>query len=60
MNAIMGLTPINSGEILIDGETINKRSYEKITFIPDTITMLPQMNISRCDGIYERLLPLLE
>ena len=45
MKAIMALTPINSGEILIDGEKINKNSYEKITFIPDTITMLPQMKI---------------
>lgn len=45
MKAIMGLTPINSGEILIDGEKINHESYEKITFIPDTITMLPQMKI---------------
>ncbi len=45
MNAIMNLTPINRGEILIDGEKINKRSYEKITFIPDTITMPPTMRI---------------
>lgn len=45
MKAIMALTPINSGEILIDGEKITKESYEKITFIPDTITMLPQMKI---------------
>ncbi|MEI3612110.1 ABC transporter ATP-binding protein [Pseudogracilibacillus sp. SO30301A] len=45
MNAIMNLTPMNRGEILIDGEKINKRSYEKITFIPDTITMLPTMRI---------------
>lgn len=45
MKAIMGLTPINSGEILIDGEKMNHESYEKITFIPDTITMLPQMKI---------------
>lgn len=45
MKAIMALTPINSGEILIDGEKIRKESYEKITFIPDTITMLPQMKI---------------
>ncbi|MFJ7730757.1 ABC transporter ATP-binding protein [Lysinibacillus sp. NPDC097231] len=46
MKAIMALTPINSGEILIDGEKIRKESFEKITFIPDTITMLPQMKIS--------------
>src|SRR5699024_8303588 len=45
MNAIMNLTPINSGEIFIDGEKISKESYEKITFIPDAITMLPQMRI---------------
>lgn len=45
MKAIMALTPINSGEILIDGEKIRKESFEKITFIPDTITMLPQMKI---------------
>lgn len=46
LNAIMGLTPINSGEILIDGEKLSKKSYENITFIPDAITMLPQMRIS--------------
>ena len=33
------------GEILIDGEKIHSLSYERITFIPDTITMLPQMRI---------------
>lgn len=46
MKAIMALTPIKSGEILVDGEKISKASYEKITFIPDTITMLPHMKIS--------------
>ncbi|WP_249871430.1 ABC transporter ATP-binding protein [Oceanobacillus saliphilus] len=46
LNAIMALTPINSGEILIDGEKIHKESYEKITFIPDATIMLPQMRIS--------------
>lgn len=45
LNAIMNLTPIKSGEILMDGKKINKHSYEKITFIPDTITMLPTMRI---------------
>jgi len=45
LKAIMALTPINSGEILIDGEKIRKESFEKITFIPDAITMLPQMKI---------------
>jgi len=45
MKAIMALTPFDTGEILIDGEKIHSLSYERITFIPDTITMLPQMRI---------------
>lgn len=49
LKAIMALTPINSGDILIDGEKIRKNSFDKISFIPDTITMLPQMKI--CDAI---------
>jgi ABC-2 type transport system ATP-binding protein len=46
LNAIMALTPINNGEILIDGEVIDKHTYEKITFIPDAITMPPNMTIA--------------
>ncbi|WP_100012272.1 ATP-binding cassette domain-containing protein [Lentibacillus sediminis] len=46
LNAIMNLTPLNSGQILIDGERINKNSYEKITFIPDAVTMLPRMKVA--------------
>lgn len=47
LNGIMNLTPMNSGEILIDGEKIHKKSYEKITFIPDTMTMLPGFRIEQ-------------
>lgn len=47
LNAIMNLTPMNSGEILIDGKKISKASYEKITFIPDTMTMLPGFRIEQ-------------
>ncbi|QKY71097.1 ABC transporter ATP-binding protein [Lentibacillus sp. CBA3610] len=46
LNAIMNLTPLNGGEILIGGEKINKHSYEKITFIPDAIIMQPNMTIA--------------
>jgi ABC-2 type transport system ATP-binding protein len=42
----MALTPINKGQILIDGELIDKHTFEKITFIPDAITMLPHMTIA--------------
>ncbi|MRH42498.1 ATP-binding cassette domain-containing protein [Aquibacillus halophilus] len=46
LNAIMALTPINKGQILIDGEPLKEKTFEKITFIPDAITMLPQMKIA--------------
>lgn len=45
MKAIMGLTPIDSGEILIDREKINKHSYEIIAYIPDTNIMLSHFTI---------------
>jgi ABC-2 type transport system ATP-binding protein len=45
LKAIMGLTPINSGSIQIDGQPINKRIYEKIAFIPDTLTMPSQLKV---------------
>ncbi len=45
LNGIMNLTPMTSGEILIDGKKLTKETYEKITFIPDAITMLPQMKV---------------
>jgi ABC-2 type transport system ATP-binding protein len=47
LNGIMNLTPMNSGEILIDGEKITKKSYEKMTYIPDTMTMLPGFRIEQ-------------
>ncbi|MGM0888803.1 MAG: ABC transporter ATP-binding protein [Bacillota bacterium] len=46
LKAIMGLTPYK-GEILIDDQKMTKDSYEKITFIPDAPTMLPQMTIKQ-------------
>ncbi|PLS17259.1 ABC transporter ATP-binding protein [Bacillus sp. M6-12] len=48
LKAIMGLTPVNRGKVLIDGEPLSKKSYEKITYIPDTVTMLPGMTIGEC------------
>ncbi|AOH56726.1 ABC transporter ATP-binding protein [Peribacillus muralis] len=46
LKAIMGLTPYK-GEILINGQKMTKDSYEKITFIPDAPTMLPQMTVKQ-------------
>src|SRR5690625_1261104 len=45
MNVIMNLTPMNDGEVLIDGEKLTPATYEKITYIPDSITMLGTMRI---------------
>jgi ABC-2 type transport system ATP-binding protein len=46
LKAIMALTPFQKGQILIDGKPIDKHSFEKITFIPDSLTMLPHMTIN--------------
>ena len=46
LNGIMNLTPMTSGEILIDGKKLTNEMYEKITYIPDTFTMLPRMTIA--------------
>lgn len=45
LNAITGLTPINSGSITVNGEKFHKGIFEKVSYIPDAITMLPQMRI---------------
>lgn len=45
LKAIMNLTPINSGQILLNNGEISKKSYEKITFIPDAFIMPPNMTI---------------
>lgn len=47
MKSIMALTPIDRGEILIDGKKIDKDSYEKITYIPDRLTMIPSFTIAQ-------------
>lgn len=41
----MGLIPINSGEILIDGEKIGEKTYNKISMIPDVNVHYRKMNI---------------
>ena len=45
MKAIMGITPIDRGEIVIDDKKMNHTMYENITFIPDTLTMLPSFTV---------------
>lgn len=47
MKSIMALTPIDRGEILIDGKKISKDAYEKITYIPDRLTMSPNYTIAQ-------------
>lgn len=45
LNHIMNLLPMTSGEILIDGEKLSPKIYEKVSFIPDAAIMLPEMKI---------------
>lgn len=46
MKAIMGLTPIHSGDIRIDGETLTSASYEKVAYIPDRLSVMPSYTIA--------------
>ena len=46
MKSIMALTSIDRGEVLIDGQKIDKDAYEKITYIPDRLTMVPSFTIA--------------
>lgn len=39
MKAIMGLIPLKSGSIRIDGQPLSKATYEKMAFVPDHLTM---------------------
>lgn len=45
LKAIAGLVKIDSGEILIDGETINYNTYNKLSFVPDIDSHFPQLTI---------------
>ena len=45
LKAIMGLTPVQGGSILIDGALFTKASYEKVAFVPDHLTMPLGMTI---------------
>lgn len=46
LKGIMNLIPFTSGQIRIDGQPMQPKLYEKVAFIPDTITMPPRMKIS--------------
>lgn len=39
MKLLMKLTPLDSGEILLDGRPIRSKDFERIMFIPDTPTL---------------------
>lgn len=45
MKAICGLIKIDSGEILIDGENLNKDSYNKLAFVPDINTHFKNITV---------------
>ena len=45
MKAICGLIKIDSGKILIDGEKLNKNTYNKLAFVPDINTHFKNITI---------------
>lgn len=53
LKSIMGLIPINSGEILIDGEKIGPEVYNKISMIPDVNVHYRKMTIEETFNFME-------
>lgn len=47
LKGIMNLTPLNGGMVEIDGKPLTSERYEDITFIPDTLTMMPSMTVKQ-------------
>ena len=45
LKAISGLVKIDKGEILIDGERLNQKTYNKLASVPDVDVHFPQMTI---------------
>jgi len=48
LKAIMGLMPVSRGQIRIDGQPVSEHLYEKVAFVPDTLTMPPFMTVENC------------
>lgn len=46
MNCIMGLVPRDNGSVTIDGEDVRHQLYERISYIPDSLTMPRWMTIA--------------
>lgn len=45
LKAICGLIKLDSGEILIDGEKLSYKTYEKVAFVPDVDNYFAQLTI---------------
>lgn len=45
MNGLMKLTPVASGQFLIDGKPIDFNDFNRISYIPDTIIVVKEMTI---------------
>ncbi|MFE0442561.1 ATP-binding cassette domain-containing protein [Aerococcus sp. NPDC058936] len=45
MNGLMKLTPVASGQFLIDGKLIDFNDFNRISYIPDTIIVVKEMTI---------------
>lgn len=45
MKAIMQLTPYQSGEILLDGQTMTKNDFYRVSFIPDALAVQKSMTV---------------
>ena len=55
LKAIAGLIRINKGKILIDGEEINPRIYNKVSFVADVDTYIPNLTIKESFAFMKEL-----
>lgn len=47
LRGIMRLTPMSGGQIQVDEQQVTSDMYERIAYIPDTITMPPNMTVAK-------------
>ncbi|ETT56234.1 MULTISPECIES: ABC transporter ATP-binding protein [unclassified Paenibacillus] len=46
LKAIMGLTPIHGGSIRIEGKPLNRNTYERVSYIPDHLSIPASMKLA--------------
>lgn len=57
MKAIMGLTPIQSGQVLLDGRPLTFQDFQRLVYVPDNISVVKGMTIQESLNFMEDFYP---